>query len=141
MACEIKECASASCVLEQGRIMSGQPASVSDCIDAVCSVYYDACLLVDHIKAEKKGCSPSAQELEASLIQGRSAIRVQYEQIEKRPGKSSANSDRMSTSCLILVALVSMLIHRRGSSRCPKGHICPFAWRGGSHSAGTSRAQ
>lgn len=76
--------------------MSEHRPAVSDGVDIVCSAYYDACTLIDQIKAENKGCSPSAQELEASLIQGRSAVRVQYEQMEKLLGERFANNDRTS---------------------------------------------
>jgi len=114
--------------------MSGQPSTVSDCVTAVCSAYHEACTLIQQINVEKKTCSLSAQELEASLIRGQSAIGAQYERIQKRLGESAANSDRMSAPFFNIMALASRLIHRSCSRRCPEGHLCPPAGAGGSQS-------
>ncbi|KAK4697761.1 hypothetical protein P7C71_g341, partial [Lecanoromycetidae sp. Uapishka_2] len=52
------------------------------------------------IKSERKERCLSVQELESSLIQGRSAIKVQYGQIEDRLRDSSADSDQVAGDAL-----------------------------------------
>lgn len=114
--------------------MSGQ--AVSDCVTAICSAYHEACTLIQQIKVEKRDSSLSAQELEASLLRGQSAVRAHYERIQKRLGETSASSDRMSILSFITVQSALRLIHCSGSRRCVEGHIGPSTRRSGSQSQG-----